>query len=276
MKMKPQAMTADGFDRSVAEKMPKMKKWEDPLLREQEEGGQPSEEKPHEVVEEIQSSERPEKWVEQKAVFDSSKTIRETGQDMDVFRLVEDLHTQLLVSSRTQKALEMDLAAKQKTIQQLAQDNRELRNQLELEKKESQRFREVHAESVYLKEENEEALLKIQDLQQELKRTKEHLEKVLKEKENAFNRVLELESQIDQNEVIKIKGKMKEREASHFYEENLELRSRLEEALAKNTELENRYNALKRSFNEVKESLTLLRDSYKKNYYSLTETSEES
>jgi len=276
MKMKPQAMTADGFDRSVAEKMPKMRKLEDPLLREQEEVFQPSDEKPHEVMEEIRSSERPEKWVEKKAVFDSSKTMQEMGQEVDVFRLVEDLHTQLLVSSRTQKALEMDLTAKQKTIQQLAQDNRELRNQLELEKKEIQRIREVHAESIYLKEENEEALLKIQDLQQELKRTKEHLEKVLKEKEEAFNRVHELESQIDQNEVIKIKGKMKEREASHFFEENLELRSRLEEALARNTELENRYHALKRSFNEVKESLTLLRDSYKKNYYSLTETSEES
>ncbi len=269
-------MTADGFDRSVAEKMPKMKKWEDPLLREQEEVFQPPEEKPHEVVEKVRSSESSEKWVEKKAFFDSSKTMRETGQDVDVFRLVEDLHTQLLVSSRTQKALEMDLTAKQKTIQQLAQDNRELRNQLELEKKESQRFREIHAESVYLKEENEEALLKIQELQQELKRTKEHLDKALKEKDEVFNRVHELESQIDQNEVIKIKGKMKEREASHFFEENLELRSRLEEALARNTELENRYHALKRSFNEVKESLTLLRDSYRKNYYSLTEPSEES
>lgn len=275
MKMKPQAMTADGFDRSVAEKMPKMKKIEEPLFKEQEEVFQPSEQESQEIMEEIHPSERPEKWVEKKTLFDSSKTMRETGQDVDVFRLVEDLHTQLLVSSRTQKALEMDLAAKQKTIQQLTQDNRELRNQLESGKKEIQRFREAHAESVYLKEENEEALLKIQELQQELKGVREELEKALKEREEAFNRIRELESQMDQTEVVRIKGKLKEREATHFYEENLELQSRLEEALARNAEIENRYNALKRSFNEVKESLTLLRDSYKKSYYSLTETAEE-
>ncbi len=276
MKMKPQIMTVDGFDRSVAEKMPKMRKMEEPLLQEQEEELTTSREPLREVIEESRPREISEQGIGKKTVLESSKTAPEKGQEIDILHLVEDLHTQLLVSSRTQKALEMDLAARQKTIQQLAQDNRELRNQLELEKKEIQKFREAHAESVYLKEENEEALLKIQELQQELRVTKERLGKALQEREEALNRIRQLELQMDESELFKIKGKMKEREASHFYEENVELQSRLQEALAKNEELEKRYNLLKRSFQEVKESLTVLRDSYKKSYYNLTETSGES
>ncbi|MCJ7746691.1 MAG: hypothetical protein MUP27_03030, partial [Desulfobacterales bacterium] len=71
-----------------------------------------------------------------------------------------------------------------------------------------------------------------------------------------------------------IKGKLKEREASLFSEENRELQSRLEEALSHNMELERKYETLRKSFNEVRESLTLLRDSCKKNYYNLSETPE--
>lgn len=272
MRIKPQVMTADGFDRSVAEKMPKMKKMEEPLLQEVEEAFQPFEESRPEVVQEINPLERPP---EQRLFSEPSKVAMEPKQDMDVFRLIEDLHTQLLVSGRMKKALEMDLASHQKTIYQLAQDNKNLRTELEAERKELQRFREIHAESVYLKEENEEALQKIREFQQELKNVKETLTKTIRERDEALGRIRELGSQLDQNELVRIKGRLNEREASHFHEENQELRSRLEEALAHNSEMERKYEALKRSFNEIKESLTLLRDSYKKNYYNLSGISDE-
>jgi len=265
MKIKTQVATTDGFDRSVAEKMPKMRKLEEPLLQEQEAEFQSLE------LEE----ERPEvmeKPVEKKPIFEPFRAATESGQDLDVLKLIEDLHTQLLVSSRAKKALEMDIASQQKTIHQLGQDNKGLRIQLDAERKELQGFREAHAESIYLKEENEEALQKIQEFQIELKDMREHLAKTVKEKGEALSRVQDLESQMDQNELVRIKGKMKEREASHFHEENQELQSRLEEALTKNAELEKKYEVLKRSFGEVKESLTLLRDSYKKSYYNLSDT----
>ena len=41
MKIKTQVATADGFDRSVAEKMPKMRKTEEPLQKEQVEEFEP-------------------------------------------------------------------------------------------------------------------------------------------------------------------------------------------------------------------------------------------
>jgi DNA repair exonuclease SbcCD ATPase subunit len=264
MKIKTQVMTTDGFDRSVAEKMPKMRKSEEPLLQEQEEELRPLEEDRPEVIQEIRL---PEKPTEKRAIFEPSRVAIKSGQDLDVFRLIEDLHTQLLVSSRAKKALEMDLTSHQKTTHQFAQDNKDLRTELEAERKELQRFREAHAESIYLKEENEEALQKIREFQQELKSMKENLTKTVRERDEALGRTGELESQMDQNELVKIKGRLNEREASHFHEENRELQSRLEEALAQNAEMERKYEALKRSFNEVKESLTLLRDSYKKNYY---------
>jgi chromosome segregation ATPase len=273
MKAKTQVMTADGFDRSVAEKMPKMKKWEESLLQEQEEASQPVEEVPPEVIQEIKP---PEKKGGRSVIFEPSRVTPESGQeDLDVPRLIEDLHTQLLVSSRAKKALEMDLTSYQKTIHQFARDNKELRSLLEAERKELQKFKEAHAEAIYLKEENEETLLKIHELQQDIRDLKETLTRTAKERDEAVNRIRELESQMDQNELVKIRGKMKEREASHFHEENRDLQSRLEDALAKNGDTERKYEALKRSFGEVKESLTLLRDSYKKNYYSLSDTPDE-
>lgn len=272
MRIKPQVMTADGFDRSVAEKMPKMKKMEEPLLQEREEEFQPLEESRPEVIQEVKP---PEKPPEKRSLFEPSRAVIEAGQDMDVIRLIEDLHTQLLVSSRTKKALEMDLTSHHKTIHQLAQDNKDLRAELEAEKKELQRFREAHAESIYLKEENEEALQKIQEFQLELKSMKADLTKTVRERDEALGQIRELGSQLDQNELVKIRGRMNEREVSHFLEENQELQSRLEESLAQNAEMERKYDALRRSFNEIKESLTLLRDSYKKNYYNLSGMSDE-
>jgi hypothetical protein len=100
------------------------------------------------------------------------------------------------------------------------------------------------------------------------------LNKAIQDKEEALNRMRELESQMEQNEVVKIKGKLKEREASLFFEENRELQSKLEEALTQNLDLERKYEALKKSFHEVRESLTFLRDSCKANYYNLSENPE--
>lgn len=270
MKIKTQTVIADGFDRSVAEKMPKMRKLEEPVLQEQEEEFQPLEEGRPEIIQETLP---PEKPAEKRAIFEPSGLAMESGQNLDVFRLIEDLHTQLLVSSRAKKALESDLTSHQKTIHQFAQDNKDLRAELEAERKELQRFREAHAESIYLKEENEEALQKIREFQQELKGMKENLIKTIRERDEALGRISELESQMGQNELARIKGRLNEREASHFHEENRELQSRLEETLSQNAEMERKYEALKRSFNEVKESLTLLRDSYKRNYYNLSGTS---
>jgi hypothetical protein len=79
---------------------------------------------------------------------------------------------------------------------------------------------------------------------------------------------------LEQVEVLRIRGKLREREASHFAEENRELRSRLEEIQLQNMELEREYEDMRKSFNEVKESLTFLRDSCKANYYNLSGTPE--
>jgi hypothetical protein len=100
------------------------------------------------------------------------------------------------------------------------------------------------------------------------------LTKISREKEESLKRIHDLETQMEQNEVIKIKGKLKEREVSLFLEENQALQSKLEETLARNIDLERRYETLKKSYNEVRESLTLLRDSCKANYYSLSENHE--
>ena len=102
----------------------------------------------------------------------------------------------------------------------------------------------------------------------------EALARTVQERNEALGRLLDLESRLGENEVVKIKGRLKEREAIYYSEENRELQSKLEMALTQNMEIEKKYETLKRSFDEVKESLTLLRDSCKTHYYNLSETSE--
>jgi len=264
MKARGQVIRDDGFEKNVAEKMPKIRRGEElfPSYLEDE----PQKEENHPEM--ISSEER----TERKMIHALPRQGAEREQDQEVLGLIEDLHDQLLASGRTKRALEMDLSSFQKTIQQLAQDNKDLRNQIENLRKELQKVKEIQSESVYLKEENADALEKLQEFQQELRSMNETLAQTLRERDKALNQIAELESQIEQNDLLQIKGRLKEKEASHFSEENRELQSRLEEALAHNVDLEKKYESLKRSFNEVKESLTLLRDSCKTNYYNLSQT----
>ena len=271
MKPRSQVITADGFDTNVAEKMPKIRKLEEPLPSPPEVEPQILEEDHLEPMPEVRTS---EKQAERKVIFESPKKGIEVEQGLDVLKQNEDLHAQLLASAQTKRALEMDLASYKRSIHQLAQDNQELRQQVETLNREHERLKESQSESIYLQEENADALERIKAFQQELKEMREALTSATQEREEALDRIRDLESQMEQNEVVKIRGKLKEREASLFSEENRELQSKLEEALAMNRDLETRYGTLKKSFNEVRESLAFLRDSCKASYYNLSENAE--
>jgi chromosome segregation ATPase len=277
MKPRSQAATEDGFDTNVAQKMPRIRKLEEPqtLPLEQEPRQQEKEDDSPFVIDTlIPEPGSPEKQAERRVLFESLQKGIETEQSLDVLKLIEDLHAQLLASAQTKRALETDLSSYRKTIHQLAQDNQELRRQWEALSKEDQKLKELRDESIYLQEEHADALERIKEFQQELKEMKKALTKATQEREEALDRIRELESQMEQSEVIKIKGKLKEREASLFSEENRELQSKLGEALARNADLEKKYETLKKSFGEVRESLTFLRDSCKANYYNLPETAD--
>ncbi|MGB9628845.1 MAG: hypothetical protein ACPL6D_09295 [Thermodesulfobacteriota bacterium] len=267
MKTRIQAAMEDGFDRIVAERMPKIKRLEEALPPEDKDEPQWLKEEPSLAV-------PSEGHKEKQPIPETSKKEESLGQGLDVLRLVDDLHAQLLTSSRAKKALEMDLISSQKTIHQLNLENKELKIQVEELKKEIQKFKEVQSEWAYLKEENADALEKIRELAQTLKEMKESLTHATKEKEEAILRANQLEAQIEQSEILRVKGRLKEKEALHFSNESLELQAKLEQALAYNLELEKKYEALKTSFNEVKESLTVLRDSCKANFYNLLENPE--
>jgi chromosome segregation ATPase len=266
MKVRGQMVTDDGFDKNVADRMPKVKQEEGFSPPDQEAEILGVEEDHQEMIQEVRP---PEKEPEREVVFEPRKIAPETDKTLDVSRLIEDLHNQLLALGRIKRALETDLASNRKTIQQLAQDNRELRSRLADSNKEVQSLKEVQAETKYLKEENADAMERIQEFQKELKVVRETLELTTRERDEAQSRIQDLESRIEQSEILRVKGKMKEREASLFAEENRELRTRLEEVLAQNMDLERKYGDMRQSFHEVKESLTLLRDSCKTDYYNL-------
>lgn len=255
----------DGFDRNVAGKMPKIRKEEDASSISEEEETQPL----HEISQEVKP---PERSTERKNIFTPQPKEEDGEENLEILKLIEDLHAQLLVSNRTKRALEMDLVSSQKTIQQLGQENQFLGVQIEGLKKELQRFQDLQSELVYLEEENEDALERISALQGEMKLLKESLAKTTQERDQTLIQIQTLEDKIEQNDILRMKGRLKEREVSHFSVENQELRVRLEEALAQNVDLEKRYEVLRKSFNEVKESLTLLRDTCKTDYYNLSDT----
>jgi chromosome segregation ATPase len=264
MRLKGQTVADDGFDKNVAEKMPKVKRQEEFSPPEAE--IQPLEEDPQEIRPEVRSQEREA----EKEVILPPPQSREREKPFNVSGLIEDLQTQLLTLGKTRRALEMDLASDRKTIFQLAQDNKELRSQLEHLNKEIQGLREFQTETLYLREENADALQRIRDLQQQSRDLRESLESTTQERDETLGRIRTLESQLEEKELLWIKGKLKEREASYFAEENRELRTKLEEMLAQNIDLERKYEEIRRSFNEIRESLTLLRDSCKTNLYNLS------
>jgi chromosome segregation ATPase len=274
MKAKDQRITDDGFDKNVAVKMPRIRKEEEPLPSEESEPLAFEEDHQEVRLAPELAPESPEKKEERRPIFQTQKERAEPERPPDIIALVEDLHTQLLASSQMKKALEMDLSSRQKTILQLAQDNRDLRSETEELRRELQILKESQTESSYLKEENEDALERIGQFQEEMRTASETLTQVTKEREEALLRIRDLESQMEQGDILKIKGRMKEREASHLSEENRELRSRLEEVMAQYADLEKKHGALRKSFNEVKESLTFLRDSWKTSYYDLPGTAE--
>ena len=268
MRVRGQTVADDGFDKNVAEKMPKVKTQGEFLPPEVE--IQPLEQDRQAIRREVRTQEGE---VEKEVILPPPQS-RVRDKHLDVSGLIEDLHTQLLTLGRTKRALEMDLTSDRKTIFQLAQDNKELRSQLEDLNKEIQGLRAFQTETLYLREENADALERIRDLQQQSRGLRESLESITQEREETLGRMRALESQIEEKELLSIKGKLKEREASYFAEENRELRARLEEMMAQNIDLERKYEEVKRSFTEIRESLTLLRDSCKTNLYNLSENPE--
>lgn len=268
MKTRSPLTISDGFDKNVAEKMPKIRKEEESPPVEPVTEFQPIQEGPSDTV----SS---EVRVEREFVLPPPlEEEREEEKSEEVLNLIEDLHTQLLVSSRTRRTLEVDLASLQTDIHHRTRENGELRRQLEDQMKEIQRLKEVQAESIYLKDENADAVERLQELQQELREVKEGLVKITQERDEALHYVRQLEAQKEQDELLRVKGRLKEKEISHLSKENQELQSRLKEAFAQNLEIEKKYETVRKSFDEVRESLTLLRDSVKKDYYHLSDSPE--
>ena len=88
MKIKGQVMTEDGFDRNVAEKMPKIKQQEDFLPSDSDEDFRPELQ-----IEPTQAVSPPEKQAEKRVIVPPFlKDGVETDQNLDVMGLIEDLH----------------------------------------------------------------------------------------------------------------------------------------------------------------------------------------
>ena len=268
MKLRDHLIMSDGFDKNVAEKMPRIRKGE--ILPSPE----PEEPRPPLKKDSLETSPFPspqEKELETRTFLPPTKEITDDDQNLDVSRLIEDLHGQLLVSNQTKRALEMDLVSSRKILHEFEEANKALGRELEDRRMELKRLREIQTETAYLKEENTDALERIKELQQALRATNDVVTQMTQERDEALNRTRDLESETEKTEILRMRGRLKEREASHFADENRELRTRLEEAVTQNIDLERKYETIKKSFHDVKESLTLLRDSCKKNYYNLSE-----
>ena len=269
MKVRDHLVMSDGFDKNVAEKMPKIRKEEVLPPLETEEPISPLTIEPQEKS---ISTAPLERELGTRTILSPIRERTEDDQNVDVSRLIEDLHDQLLVSNQAKRALEMDLVSSRKILHGFEEANKALGRELEDLRMELKRLREVQTETAYLREENADALERIKELQQELRAANEVLTRLTQDRDEALNRTRDLESQMEKTEIFRMRGKLKEREASHFADENREIRKRLEEAVTQNIDLERKYETIKKSFHDVKESLTLLRDSCKKNYYNLSET----
>jgi DNA repair exonuclease SbcCD ATPase subunit len=301
MKPRQSFLDDDGFERNVAEKMPRIRKEEErvspfavrppaepvrePLpVRPLERDLPLAEPEPAKAPEAVPSAARPETAPAEarkppseapapKVSFQSFREERAAAAEplAGIGKLIEDLHGQLLSSDRTRRAMELDLAAARKAVHQLTQENRELRSQLSEIGEEVQRFKTLQEEAAYLEEENEDARERINALQGELKTLRDLLDQAEREREAAQARARDLEGQVDRTGIHSIRGRLMEREIAHFTEENRKLQESLKEVLDQKADLENRHETLRKSFDEVRESILLLRDSCKTSYYNLAD-----
>ncbi|HIC92569.1 MAG TPA: hypothetical protein EYP21_11065 [Syntrophaceae bacterium] len=234
---------SNGFDRSVARKMPTVGS------------------KVAEAVKEISSGEKNGR--------DEKETFSAKDLHMDVLGLVEDLQSQLQATQDIKMALEEDLASAEKTINQLLSDNKELRTLVQDQSNITARLQEMEREITYLEEENSDALLKIHDLQTENKELKEKVATLTTERDEALRERDSFKSRLKEDEALRIQNSYLEKERKRILQKQSELEEQLKAVLEDNAGLEKECHDLKTALKEIKQFLLLVRDHAKYDYYNI-------
>lgn len=235
---------SNGFERSVARKMPRVRS-------EVEESAEPIRGKSSDVHDQIIHEEVPlEKEVQ-----------------WDALSLVADLESQLQAAQDLKAALERDLTSAKKTIDQLFSDNKELRALVEDQESIAPRLQKLEQEITYLEEENSDALIRIQVMRTESEELKENIAKLATERDTALGENRMVKSRMKEEETLRIQIAYLEKERKRSLQRQSELEENLKVALQKNTDLEKECHNLKKAMNEIKQSLLLVRNHAKRGYY---------
>lgn len=188
----------------------------------------------------------------------------------DVLRIVGQLKGQLLALETTKRALERELSTVRRQVEHLAADNKGLRAELEAAEVAQADLSRLREENALLEEESADVLSRLEQLKADSEEQRERLATLALENQASAAELTSLRAASADGEMLRIKAEFLDKEKFSLAEENAQLGRECEEIKDERDGLAREVITLKKSLREIRESLLLVRDSSRSDYYDLT------
>jgi len=269
---------ADGFESSVAQRMPKTRTGARPdrvaslreVVRPEAEAADALRPAPPETAERPPQTARLEPLERPVKLPESLAGGRPGEAAGDVLRIVGQLKGQLLALETTKRALERELSTTRRQVEHLAADNLALRGELEAAEAAQAELARLRHENALLEEETADVLARLEQLKAEGEEQREHLSALAQEHAAAAVELEGLRAASAEGELLRIKAEFMEQEKASLSQENAQLGRECEGLKDERDALGREVATLKKQLKEIRESLLLVRDSARSDYYDLT------
>lgn len=269
----------DGFDRSVAEKMPKIQKkrpnrpWNvDPVLMKvhEEENAQAREAKPvpeEQPVSQLMVEEKLERAVPVETSPASRLVVPENGNVAKAVETIKDLSSDFTQMIFDRKAIQQELDKTMSVAEHMERENIRLKEAISELEKSTLDNSVLEREITFLNEQLEDADLYIQNMVNMLEEKAGSFEQEARRRKELEGRLENISKEIHEKAKMDVKISILERDLSISNTRVLELESRLEEEYQKREPLEQEIVELKNALDRVYSSLAQIRLKAKREVY---------
>lgn len=261
----------DGFESSVAQRMPQTKtQTRSEKLTSLREVARPEAEAPATAPETAERPAAARLEPVEKVPRPLAPKAEAPPEGGDVLRIVGQLKGQLLALETTKRALERELSTARRQVEHLAADNKALRGELESAAAAQAELLRLREENALLDEETADVLSRLEGLRSEGEESRERLAALAQENQAAGEELARLRLAASEGEMLRIKAEFLEKEKGSLSAENTQLARECEVLKDERDGLFREAASLKKSLKEIRESLLMVRDSARSDYYDLT------
>lgn len=269
----------DGFDRSVAEKMPKIQKkrpnrpWNvDPVLmkvheEENEPAGEIASVQAEQPVSELKVEEMPELEAPAAVLTEPHHIVPENGNIVKAVETIKDLSSDFTQMIFDRKAIQQELDKTTSAVEHVERENARLRQTISDLEKSTLDSSMLEKEISFLNEQLEDADLYIQNMVNLLERKTETFEQEAIRRKELEGRLDNINKEIHEKAKMDVKVSILERDLSISNTRVFELESKLEEEYQKREPLEQEIVELKDALDRVYSSLAQIRLKAKREVY---------